>query len=220
VTAAADGPQRRCAATATVLRTAASWARAPPGANERWFTLQTTANTQTTNDKVSAQVGTPAFNDELGGKSPGWPIRVQSAFCSFRRSTWTRRRAHLGAGRLGSVAFNANHADARAALEQALRACARCLPRRTHAFPSERVATLTSRQSQKQAVAAMALSAESRAKSRLLRSPPWRAPASARRHLRLNPPALVMRAPRFRRMKSHATRSHSSNTLKSYPTVT
>ena len=83
-----------------------------------------TANTnaQTTNDKVSAPVGTTAFNDEVGGKIT-WMANqgVQSASLQVSPE-------HMGPVEVrisvengsASVAFNANHADTRAALEQAL----------------------------------------------------------------------------------------------------
>jgi flagellar hook-length control protein FliK len=83
-----------------------------------------TANTnaQMTNDKVSAPVGTTAFNDEVGGKIT-WMANqgVQSASLQVSPE-------HLGPVEVrisvengsASVAFNANHADTRAALEQAL----------------------------------------------------------------------------------------------------
>jgi flagellar hook-length control protein FliK len=79
-------------------------------------------NAQTTNDKVSAPVGTTAFNDEVGGKIT-WMANqgVQSASLQVSPE-------HLGPVEVrisvengsASVAFNANHADTRAALEQAL----------------------------------------------------------------------------------------------------
>ena len=83
-----------------------------------------TANTnaQTTSDKVSAPVGTTAFNDEVGGKIT-WMANqgVQSASLQVSPE-------HMGPVEVrisvengsASVAFNANHADTRAALEQAL----------------------------------------------------------------------------------------------------
>ena len=84
--------------------------------------FQTTANTQMTNDKVSAPVGTPAFNDELGGKIT-WMANqgVQSASLQLSPEHLGPVAVHISVqDGSASVAFNANHADARAALEQAL----------------------------------------------------------------------------------------------------
>jgi flagellar hook-length control protein FliK len=84
--------------------------------------FQTTTNTQTSNDKVSAPVGTPAFNDELGGKIT-WMANqgVQSASLQLSPEHLGPVAVHISVqDGAASVAFNANHADARVALEQAL----------------------------------------------------------------------------------------------------
>jgi flagellar hook-length control protein FliK len=83
-----------------------------------------TANTSapTTNDKVSAPVGTTAFNDEVGGKIT-WMANqgVQSASLQVSPEHMGPVEVRISvANGSASVAFNANHADTRAALEQAL----------------------------------------------------------------------------------------------------
>jgi flagellar hook-length control protein FliK len=159
-TAAADGdPKGSAAATAagaadgSASGTSAFQAQMSVGSH-----FQTTANTQTTNDKVSAPVGTPAFNDELGGKIT-WMANqgVQSASLQLSPEHLGPVAVHISVqDGSASVAFNANHADARMALEQAL-------PRLREMFATQGL-TLTDAsvsqqsprgQSQKQAVAAI-----------------------------------------------------------------
>jgi flagellar hook-length control protein FliK len=160
VTAAAAGdPKGGAAATATgaadgsASGTSAFQAQMSVGSH-----FQTTANTPMTNDKVSAPVGTPAFNDELGGKIT-WMANqgVQSASLQLSPEHLGPVAVHISVqDGSASVAFNANHADARAALEQAL-------PRLREMFATQGL-TLTDAsvsqqsprgQSQKQAVAAI-----------------------------------------------------------------
>lgn len=160
VTAAADANSKGSAvATATgaadgsVPGTSAFQAQMSVGSH-----FQTTANAQMTNDKVSAPVGTPAFNDELGGKIT-WMANqgVQSASLQLSPEHLGPVAVHISVqDGSASVAFNANHADARAALEQAL-------PRLREMFATQGL-TLTDAsvsqqsprgQSQKQAVAAI-----------------------------------------------------------------
>ena len=160
VTAAADGdPKSSAAATGTG---AADGSVSGPSAFQAQMSVgshfQTTANTQTTNDKVSALVGTPAFNDELGGKIT-WMANqgVQSASLQLSPEHLGPIAVHISVqDGSASVAFNANHADARTALEQAL-------PRLREMFATQGL-TLTDAsvsqqsprgQSQKQAVAAI-----------------------------------------------------------------
>ena len=124
VTAAADGdPKGGAAATATgaadgnASGTSAFQAQMSVGSH-----FQTTANTQMANDKVSAPVGTPAFNDELGGKIT-WMANqgVQSASLQLSPEHLGPVAVHISVqDGSASVAFNANHADTRAALEKAL----------------------------------------------------------------------------------------------------
>jgi flagellar hook-length control protein FliK len=86
------------------------------------FQTNATANTQTTNDKVSSPVGSTAFNDEVGGKVT-WMAsqKVQSASLQITPEHMgpVEVRISMQDGAT-SVAFSANHADTRAALEQAL----------------------------------------------------------------------------------------------------
>ena len=111
-----------------------------------------------TNDKVSAPVGTPAFNDEVGGKITWMASQgVQSASLQLSPEHLGPVAVHISVqDGSASVAFNANHADARTALEQAL-------PRLREMFATQGL-TLTDAsvsqqsprgQSQKQAVAAI-----------------------------------------------------------------
>jgi flagellar hook-length control protein FliK len=160
VTAAADGdPKGGAAATAngavdgSASGTSAFQAQMSVGSH-----FQTTTNSQMSNDKVSAPVGTPAFNDELGGKIT-WMANqgVQSASLQLSPEHLGPVAVHISVqDGSASVAFNANHADARAALEQAL-------PRLREMFATQGL-TLTDAsvsqqsprgQSQKQAVAAI-----------------------------------------------------------------
>jgi flagellar hook-length control protein FliK len=86
------------------------------------FQTPATANTQTTNDKVNSPVGSTAFNDEVGGKVT-WMANqgVQSASLQVTPEHMgpVEVRISMQNGAT-SVAFSANHADTRAALEQAL----------------------------------------------------------------------------------------------------
>lgn len=84
--------------------------------------FQQVTGTDAASNKVSATVGTPAFDDELGGKIT-WMANQRLQSASLQLSP-----EHLGPVEVrisvqdgsASVAFNANHADTRAALEQAL----------------------------------------------------------------------------------------------------
>jgi flagellar hook-length control protein FliK len=159
-TAAADGDSKG-SATATAAGAAdgsASGASAFQAQMSVGSHFQTTANTQMTNDKVSAPVGTPAFNDELGGKIT-WMANqgVQSASLQLSPEHLGPVAVHISVqDGSASVAFNATHADARTALEQAL-------PRLREMFATQGL-TLTDAsvsqqsprgQSQKQSVAAI-----------------------------------------------------------------
>jgi flagellar hook-length control protein FliK len=157
--AAAGDPKGSAAAAATgaadgsASATSALQAQMSVGSH-----FQTTANPQMTSDKVSAPVGTPAFSDELGGKIT-WMANqgVQSASLQLSPEHLGPVAVHISVqDGSASVAFNANHADARAALEQAL-------PRLREMFATQGL-TLTDAsvsqqsprgQSQKQAVAAI-----------------------------------------------------------------
>ena len=153
VTAAADEGPKGSAADGSASGTSVFQAQMSVGSH-----FQATANTQTTNDKVSAQVGTPAFNDELGGKIT-WMANqgVQSASLQLSPEHLGPVAVHISVqDGSASVAFNASHADARVALEQAL-------PRLREMFATQGL-TLTDAsvsqqsprgQSQKQAVAAI-----------------------------------------------------------------
>ena len=86
------------------------------------FQTNATANTQTTNDKVTSPVGSTAFNEEVGGKVT-WMAsqKLQSASLQVTPEHMgpVEVRISMQDGTT-SVAFSANHADTRAALEQAL----------------------------------------------------------------------------------------------------
>jgi flagellar hook-length control protein FliK len=86
------------------------------------FQANSTANTQTTNDKVSSPVGSTAFNEEVGGKVT-WMAsqKLQSASLQITPEHMgpVEVRISMQNGAT-SVAFSANHADTRAALEQSL----------------------------------------------------------------------------------------------------
>jgi flagellar hook-length control protein FliK len=160
VTAAADGdPKGGAAATATgaadgnASSTSAFQAHMSVGSH-----FQTTANTQMTNDKVSAPVGTPAFNDELGGKIT-WMANqgVQSASLQLSPEHLGPVAVHISVqDGSASVAFNATHADARAALEQALPRLREMFATQGLTLSNASVSQQSPRgQSQKQAVAAI-----------------------------------------------------------------
>jgi flagellar hook-length control protein FliK len=73
-------------------------------------------------DKINAPVGSPAFNDELGGKITWLASQgIQSASVQLSPEHLGPVSVHISiqAGS-ASVSFNAAHADTRAALEQAL----------------------------------------------------------------------------------------------------
>jgi len=84
--------------------------------------LQQTTSMDVVSDKVNAPVGTAAFNDELSAKIT-WMVNQDVQSASLRLSP-----EHLGPVEVrisvqngsASVSFNANQADTRAALEQAL----------------------------------------------------------------------------------------------------
>jgi flagellar hook-length control protein FliK len=86
------------------------------------FQTNATANTQTLNDKVSSPVGSTAFNEEVGGKVT-WMAsqKLQSASLQITPEHMgpVEVRISMQDGAT-SVAFSANHADTRAALEQSL----------------------------------------------------------------------------------------------------
>jgi flagellar hook-length control protein FliK len=122
------------------------------------FQANATANTQTTNDKVSSPVGTTAFNDEVGGKVT-WMAsqRVQSASLQISPEHMgpVEVRISMQDGAT-SVAFSANHADTRAALEQALPRLREMFATQGLTLSDASVSQQSPRgQSQKQAVAAI-----------------------------------------------------------------
>lgn len=159
-TVAADGdPKGSAAATAAG---AADGNVSGPSAFQAQMSVgshfQTTANTQTTNDKVSAPVGTPAFNDELGGKIT-WMANqgVQSASLQLSPEHLGPVAVHISVQNgSANVAFSANHADARAALEQALPRLREMFATQGLTLSDASVSQHSPRgQSQKQAVAAI-----------------------------------------------------------------
>jgi flagellar hook-length control protein FliK len=88
------------------------------------FQANATANTQTTNDKVNSPVGSAAFNDEVGTKvtwmaNQGQGLQSASLQVTPEHMGPVEVRISMQNGAT-SVAFSANHADTRAALEQAL----------------------------------------------------------------------------------------------------
>jgi flagellar hook-length control protein FliK len=94
-------------------------AQAQMGASSHF---QLNAHAPVTNDKVNAPVGSQAFNDELGGKIT-WMANqgVQSASVQLSPEHLGPVAVHISVqDGSASVSFNANHADTRAALEQAL----------------------------------------------------------------------------------------------------
>ena len=122
------------------------------------FQANATANTQMTNDKVSSPVGTTAFNEEVGGKVT-WMAsqRVQSASLQVSPEHMgpveVRISVQDGAT---SVAFSANHADTRAALEQSLPRLREMFATQGLTLSDASVSQQSPRgQSQKQAVAAI-----------------------------------------------------------------
>jgi flagellar hook-length control protein FliK len=122
------------------------------------FQANATANTQTMNDKVSSPVGTTAFNDEVGGKVT-WMAsqRVQSASLQISPEHMgpVEVRISMQDGAT-SVAFSANHADTRAALEQALPRLREMFATQGLTLSDASVSQQSPRgQSQKQAVAAI-----------------------------------------------------------------
>jgi flagellar hook-length control protein FliK len=122
------------------------------------FQANATANTQTVNDKVSSPVGTTAFNDEVGGKVT-WMAsqRVQSASLQVSPEHMgpVEVRISMQDGAT-SVAFSANHADTRAALEQALPRLREMFATQGLTLSDASVSQQSPRgQSQKQAVAAI-----------------------------------------------------------------
>ena len=160
VTAAANGDSKG-SATATAAGAAdgsASGTSAFQAQMSVGSHFQTTANTQMANDKVSASVGTPAFNDELGGKIT-WMANqgVQSASLQLSPEHLGPVAVHISVQNgSASVAFNANHADARAALEQALPRLREMFATQGLTLSDASVSHQSPRgQSQKQAVAAI-----------------------------------------------------------------
>jgi flagellar hook-length control protein FliK len=120
--------------------------------------FQVTANAQTLSDKVSASVGTPAFNDELGGKIT-WMANqgVQTASLQLSPEHLGPLAVHISVqDGSATVAFNANHADTRAALEQALPRLREMFATQGLTLSGASVSQQSPRgQSQKQAVAAI-----------------------------------------------------------------
>lgn len=120
--------------------------------------FQATANAQTVSDKVSASVGTPAFNDELGGKIT-WMANqgVQTASLQLSPEHLGPLAVHISVqDGSATVAFNANHADTRAALEQALPRLREMFATQGLTLSDASVSQQSPRgQSQKQAVAAI-----------------------------------------------------------------
>lgn len=122
------------------------------------FQANATANTQTTNDRVSSPVGTAAFNEEVGGKVT-WMAsqRLQSASLQISPEHMgpVEVRISMQDGAT-SVAFSANHADTRAALEQALPKLREMFATQGLTLSDASVSQQSPRgQSQKQAVAAI-----------------------------------------------------------------
>ena len=122
------------------------------------FQIPTSANTQTTNDKVNSPVGSTAFNDEVGGKVT-WMANqgVQSASLQVTPEHMgpVEVRISMQNGAT-SVAFSANHADTRAALEQALPRLREMFATQGLTLSDASVSQQSPRgQSQKQAVAAI-----------------------------------------------------------------
>jgi flagellar hook-length control protein FliK len=120
--------------------------------------FQTAANNQTTTDKVSAPVGTPAFNDEVGGKITWMASQgVQSASLQLSPEHLGPVAVHISVqDGSASVAFNVNHADTRAALEQALPHLREMFASQGLTLSDASVSQHSPRgQSQKQAVAAI-----------------------------------------------------------------
>jgi flagellar hook-length control protein FliK len=117
-----------------------------------------TANTQTINDKVNSPVGSTAFNDEVGGKVTWMASQgVQSASLQVSPEHMgpVEVRISMQNGAT-SVAFSANHADTRAALEQALPRLREMFATQGLTLSDASVSQQSPRgQSQKQAVAAV-----------------------------------------------------------------
>ncbi len=123
VTAAADdskgSPAGATAGAAGGSASGVSAAQAQMSANSHF---QLNAHTPMTNDKVNAPIGSPAFNEELGGKIT-WMANqgMQSASVQLSPEHLGPVAVHISVqDGSASVAFTANHADTRAALEQAL----------------------------------------------------------------------------------------------------
>jgi flagellar hook-length control protein FliK len=159
-TAAGDGKTAGSAATganATDGSAAPSAFQAQMGVSSH-FQIPATANTQTINDKVNSPVGSTAFNDEVGGKVT-WMANqgVQSASLQVSPEHMgpVEVRISMQNGAT-SVAFSANHADTRAALEQALPRLREMFATQGLTLSDASVSQQSPRgQSQKQAVAAI-----------------------------------------------------------------
>jgi flagellar hook-length control protein FliK len=122
------------------------------------FQTNSTANTQTTNDKVSSPVGSTAFNEEVGGKVT-WMAsqKLQSASLQVTPEHMgpVEVRISMQNGAT-SVAFSASHADTRAALEQSLPRLREMFATQGLTLSDASVSQQSPRgQSQKQAVAAI-----------------------------------------------------------------
>jgi flagellar hook-length control protein FliK len=126
------------------------------------FQTNSTANTQTSNDRVSSPVGSTAFNEEVGGKVT-WMAsqKLQSASLQITPEHMgpVEVRISMQNGAT-SVAFSANHADTRAALEQSLPRLREMFATQGLTLSDASVSQQSPRgQSQKQAVAAIGASA-------------------------------------------------------------
>jgi flagellar hook-length control protein FliK len=148
-----NAPSTTTAADASASAVSAFQAHMSAGSH-----IQQTTSTDPGSNKVSSTVGTEAFDDELGGKIT-WMANqgVQSASLQLSPE-------HLGPVEVrisvqdssATVAFNANHADTRAALEQALPRLREMLASQGLSLTDASVSQQSPRgQAQKQSVAAV-----------------------------------------------------------------
>jgi flagellar hook-length control protein FliK len=120
--------------------------------------IQQTTGTDPTSNKVSAQVGTPAFEDELGGKITWMSSQgVQSASLQLSPEHMGPVEVRISVqDNTATVAFNASHADTRTALEQSLPRLREMLASQGLALTDASVSQQSPRgQAQKQSVAAV-----------------------------------------------------------------
>jgi flagellar hook-length control protein FliK len=159
--ATADGDSKGSAATGNAAGAVDGSASGPSAFQAQMSVgshFQTTANTQTTDDKVNAPLGSPAFNDEVGGKITWMASQgVQSASLQLSPEHLGPVAVHISVqDGSATVAFNANHADTRAALEQALPHLREMFASQGLTLSDASVSQQSPRgQSQKQAVAAI-----------------------------------------------------------------